>query len=383
MLGGLRSFATLGTCVSPVLVRSLQEDRSSLTASRTVLNAEWNKPKDREVHLHRHPAFFGRAADVIEDCCGTCPKPVTPEEIEVAEKEAETNISGKLTFMTDNPGRQQIGSFNPLTDDDWTDMAYVGNTARLCQSIVDADLDEILDWLAQEGADINQRDYTGRTPLHLAVISSTSEVVRCLVDHGARLTARLADGMTALHLAAERGNVEMVKVLLDKSTANEADEEEKQDRRQKAIREAAKESSSSTSEEQPPRLGSDQEDSDGDLIEDREFEFDLHSVTTGSFVKVNAAAAKETQSDPELDESQDTPDFYTADVLAWDTPCSPLHLAIAEGHEDVVELLCDVSLTFRMLSPSPADHSAVRERLPPARQVPGRQQATEGRDPDP
>ncbi|KAK5019607.1 hypothetical protein LTR16_012683, partial [Cryomyces antarcticus] len=30
-----------------------------------LLNAEWNRPKDREVHLHRHPAFFGSAEDVV------------------------------------------------------------------------------------------------------------------------------------------------------------------------------------------------------------------------------------------------------------------------------------------------------------------------------
>ncbi|KAK2027141.1 hypothetical protein LX32DRAFT_454767 [Colletotrichum zoysiae] len=140
-----------------------------------LLNAEWNQHEKREVYLHRHPAFFGRVKDVVEDCCGCCPKPVTPEELEVAEKEGEIYISGKVAFLIDDPGRQQIGSFNPLTEDDWTDMAYVGNTARLCQSIVDGDVDEVRDWLSQEGADPNKRDYTGRTPLHLAVTSSTPE----------------------------------------------------------------------------------------------------------------------------------------------------------------------------------------------------------------
>lgn len=43
-----------------------------------LLNAEWNQPKDRKVYLHRHPAFFGRAKDCFEDCCGFCPTPTTP-----------------------------------------------------------------------------------------------------------------------------------------------------------------------------------------------------------------------------------------------------------------------------------------------------------------
>jgi hypothetical protein len=28
-------------------------------------------------------------------------------------------LSGKVTFIKDDPGRQMIGSFNPLTEDDW------------------------------------------------------------------------------------------------------------------------------------------------------------------------------------------------------------------------------------------------------------------------
>lgn len=90
-----------------------------------LLNAEWNKRDDREVNLHRHPAFFGFAEDVIHDCCGVCPEPATLEEEEVAEAEAKIYVSGEISFIKDDPGRQAIGSFNPITDDDWTEMAYV------------------------------------------------------------------------------------------------------------------------------------------------------------------------------------------------------------------------------------------------------------------
>ena len=39
-------------------------------------------------------------------------------------------------------------------------MAYVGNTARLCQAIVDEDLEHVQDWLSKDGADPNCRDYS-------------------------------------------------------------------------------------------------------------------------------------------------------------------------------------------------------------------------------
>lgn len=71
-----------------------------------LLNAEWNQPKERNVYLHRHPAFFGRVEDVIGDCCGTCPQPTTQEEIEVAAKESEIYVSGNVSFRLDDPGRQ-------------------------------------------------------------------------------------------------------------------------------------------------------------------------------------------------------------------------------------------------------------------------------------
>ncbi|KAF2721724.1 ankyrin [Polychaeton citri CBS 116435] len=309
-----------------------------------LLNAEWNRPKDREVNLHRHPAFFGTAEIVMHDCCGYCPQPTNEEEEEIAEEEAKVYLSGGLSFIKDDPGRQTIGSFHPLTADDWTEMAYVGNTQMLCQAIVDGDVEYVRNWLAQEGNDPDTRDYTGRAPLHLATAQSTLDVVKALVDGGSRIVARLVDGKTALHLAAMRGEAEMVRVLLQKSEANQAEEDEKLEARRMARR-AAKGVGASTTQDTSQIEGANpsEEGSDIDMVDDAASS-KVDATTEGSMVNIKSLSMNDKDQAPENqieDEDDDDPDVYDIDVLAWDVAVSALHLAIVQGHINVVKVLVE------------------------------------------
>ena len=324
-----------------------------------LLNAEWNRPKDRETRLHRHPAFFGRVEDVLGDCCGYCPAPETDEDLAAAEEESKIYISGKVDFLKDDPGRQAIGSFHPLTDDDWTEMAYIGNTTRLCQAIVDKDLEGVADWFESgelEGVDVNRRDHAGRTPLQLATMCSTPEIVQFLIERGARIVSRIYNGMTALHIAAYRGEAEMVKALLEKSAENEEQEDEKEETRREARRAATKASQSAENKDVAPEKEADsseddeEEDEDIEDLDDDENEDSLDDMTEGSFVKVS-----DKEKDNVVEDDEDEPDVYDIDVLAWDNPLSPLHFAIIGGHINVIKLLCyeygaDVLLPVKILS---------------------------------
>lgn len=277
----------------------------------------------------------------------------------MAEEESKTFVSGDVSFLKDDPGRQAIGSFNPLTADDWTTMAYVGNTALLCQAIVDGDLEYVQSWLGTEGNDPNTRDFTGRAPLHLAVSNSTIEVVQALIDADARLVARLVDGKTALHLAALRGRVDMVAALLRRSEANEEEEEKKVDAR-RAARKAAKENPSDVKMQdadtaEPPKLRAG--DSDIEMIEpsDADDSEVVDQTTENSMVDIKHPPANADDEVLAKEDKDDEPDVYDVNVTAWDTAVSPLHLAIAKGHVDVVKFLvsdagADVLLPIKLFN---------------------------------
>ncbi|EEP76366.1 predicted protein [Uncinocarpus reesii 1704] len=297
-----------------------------------LLNAEWNKSKERTVNLHRHPAFFGAVEHVIEDCCGFCPSPATEEEIQVAEEESKRFISGKIQFMKDDPGRQAIGSFNPITDTDWTEMAYLGDNVRICQAIVDKDLETVKSCCAQEGFKIDKRDHTGRMPIHLAVMCSTPEIVQCLVDSGSRLVARVAGGYTVLHLAAARGDPEILRIILKKSEANKSEHLEKSENK---LADAEEQPSSGDKHELESQ---DPEDDDISIVQS--LTDGAYAATQGSMVVVNKSNPEMENPPEETDDEGDEPNFYDdVNVVSWDTPINPLQLAVLYGHAEIVDIL--------------------------------------------
>lgn len=69
--------------------------------------------------------------------------------------------------------------------------------------------------LLDHKADIQAKDASGNTPLHLAAKNGHLNVAKLLLEHGAEVEAEDVGGNTALHFATDGGNLELAKILLD------------------------------------------------------------------------------------------------------------------------------------------------------------------------
>jgi ankyrin repeat protein len=69
--------------------------------------------------------------------------------------------------------------------------------------------------LIEHGADVNSRDQSQSTPLHLALSGAKAQAVQLLIEHGADVNARDQCQSTPLHLALSRGYAEVSELLIE------------------------------------------------------------------------------------------------------------------------------------------------------------------------
>ena len=80
---------------------------------------------------------------------------------------------------------------------------------------------DVVTFLIEKGALVDQPDKSGRTAMHWAAISGHTQVAKALVAAGGSIFTATASGMTPLHAACEGGRAEFVEYLL--KTAAEQD----------------------------------------------------------------------------------------------------------------------------------------------------------------
>lgn len=72
-----------------------------------------------------------------------------------------------------------------------------------------------VDFLLENGAEIEIRDGKGHTPLHSAAAWNGKNVAQLLIERGANINAQSESAQTPLHCAARSGNLEIAQLLLD------------------------------------------------------------------------------------------------------------------------------------------------------------------------
>ena len=94
-------------------------------------------------------------------------------------------------------------------------LAAILSTSPLIDAVRQGDVPQVRSQL-KAGANVNQAEGDGATPLHWAAHRDSIEMVRLLLDAGASALVANDLGITPLHLAAANGNVVTLRLLLDK-----------------------------------------------------------------------------------------------------------------------------------------------------------------------
>ncbi len=77
------------------------------------------------------------------------------------------------------------------------------------------DLDAMIDFLINNGANINAVASDGWTPLHFAVNYLSRDLMARLINAGAEVTLRNSDGRMPIHIALDHGRIDDVRFLAD------------------------------------------------------------------------------------------------------------------------------------------------------------------------
>ncbi|KAG8933989.1 hypothetical protein FRC01_005886 [Tulasnella sp. 417] len=292
------------------------------------MNSTFN-PGNKNRRLHRHPAFFGSMAEALGDCCKYCPLPETNEEKETFEKEQEQFITGRVSFIQDNPGRQSItGSFRPIDSGEWSEQAYLKPLAKLFSYITSNNRLACNEFLKRNADSINARDHLGRTPLQLALLCSVEDICSDLIEQGARMTSRMVDGRCSLHLAAQMGLPRVVKALLEKSEKNKTEKEASE----KEAKEEKGDDGDVTMKNYDDEIRDSSED---DWSSQDDDEDDYEEAKKRVDVKGDSATYEEDA----LDDPEDQADILEIDAPDWDQSLTALGYAIIGGSLLSVQIL--------------------------------------------
>lgn len=137
-----------------------------------------------------------RSRETVPDVPNTRPSPADDE-----------SVDARVAPLPDIEG----GSAGGGTATERDDVPIPTNIFTAAREATPAQIDA----LAAQGADVNDADAFGQTPLIYAVNNDDPEVLRALINAGANVNTQTGAGWTPLMYAARDGTLAMVQILLD------------------------------------------------------------------------------------------------------------------------------------------------------------------------
>ena len=164
----------------------------STGAVKFIGNRICSQPEDSQLssYLHTPPALYASISLELNNLA-----------IFLLENEEETRIKEGLSYS-------------------WSDIAkkvlYNHEILPTLHLAVRQGNEQLVSRLLDKGADINCRDFNGKTCFHYAVLMNNCGMTLLLLKRGADVNQIISFKLSALHIASEKGYKQMVELLLEK-----------------------------------------------------------------------------------------------------------------------------------------------------------------------
>jgi len=101
----------------------------------------------------------------------------------------------------------------PVAKEDILSKTKQAQAKTLHKAVSDGNI-ELIKSLISSGADVNEQNNWGWTPLYTAVAIDQGDIVKLLIDKGANVDTPSKEGVTPLHFAVNNGNMDIAKLLI-------------------------------------------------------------------------------------------------------------------------------------------------------------------------